>query len=352
MALESFTLPELMRSPAAVTAIYVRELLPAPMDTDALAAVGVDAVRLQQDSRYRIPLHQVCALLARDISASGDPLQAIRQAHALSLRAFPLLGMGILASATLEEGLRRLIELDPLIWDAVHLRLDIPADPEAEAALVMTPRLALPPAMIELALAGWVLLGPALWQIRDHRYRLTLRHAARAPEADYETVFGCPVSFNAPDYALYFPASWLTRRLDLSDPGTSAMLLQEARRQLAQPLLLNLENLLRAACFQALPGTLPEAPELAEALGLAPRQLRQLMGEQNIRLRELQDEVRRAAALHWLDHTALDISDMAQACGFSEQSAFQRAFRRWTGETPGQWRQRERKDLIIDPFFV
>ncbi len=352
MALESFTLPDLMRSPAAVTASYLRELLHDTRNDTALRAAGIDPVRLQQDSRYRVPLYQAYALLAANITASGDPLLALRQARELSLKAFPLLGMGLLASTTLEDGLQRLIELDPLIWDAVSLRLDIPSERSGEAALTMTPRQPLPPAGIELALAGWVQLGPTLWQIMEGHYRLAFRHAARAPVADYEALFGCPVSFDADVDALYFPAAWLDHRLDLSDPGTSAVIMQEARRQLAQPLLLNLENHLRAVCFQALPGSLPDLPGLATALGLPPRQLRQYMGEHNIRLRDLQDDVRRAAALLWIDNEKIDISAMAQACGFSEQSAFQRAFRRWTGETPGQWRQRERKDLIIDPFFA
>lgn len=338
MALEPFMLPDLMRSPAGVTAGYLRELLPAPTDDAVLRAVGISPERLRQDVRYRVPLYKTCDLLARTMAAAGDPLLALRQARALSLRAFPLLGMGVLASATLEEGLRRLIELDPLIWDAVSLRLDIPAKADGHAALVMTPRLPLPAEMIELALAGWVLLGPTLWQIGGHDYRLSLRHAPRAAEADYRELLGCSVTFHADADALHFPAVWLERRLDLSDPGTSAIILAEARRQLAQPLLLNLENQLRAACFRALPGPLPEAPALAEALGIAPRQLRQLMSEHHIRLRDLQDDVRREAALRWLTLPGCDISNLAQACGFSEQSAFQRAFRRWTGMTPLQWR--------------
>lgn len=338
MALESFILPDLMRSPAGVSAGYLRELLPQPLHDDALREAGMNPERLRHDNGYRVPLHQACKLLQDDLARAGDPLLALRRAHALSLRAFPLLGMGVLASATLEEGLQRLIELDPLIWDAVSLRLDIPPAADGRAALVMTPRLPLPPAMIELALAGWVLLGPTLWQIRDADYQLSLCHAPRAEAAEYQALFGCPVSFNAEVNALHFPAAWLTRRLDLADPGTSAVILQEARRQLAQPLSRNLENLLRAACFQALPGPLPEAEALAGQLGIPPRQLRQLMGEQNLRLRDLQDDVRREAALHWLREGADDTGALAQACGFSEQSAFQRAFRRWAGMTPAQWR--------------
>lgn len=350
MALES--LPDLMCSSTGITAPYLRELLPQPVDTAALAAAGIDAARLAGDSGYRVPLYQASRLLAGQSTAAGDPLLALRQARALSLRAFPLLGLSVLASTTLEDGLRRLIELDTLIWDAVRLRLDIPADRQGDAVLVLTPQEPLPPAVVEVALAGWVLLGPALWQLRESGHRLYFRHAARAPATDYEALLGCPVGFGADTYALRFPAAWLERRLDLADAGSSDMVMQEARRQLARMPLLNLENRLRAACFRALPGPLPEAAALADALGLQPRQLRQYLGQQGINLRVLHDDVRREAALFWLRAGHDDLASLAQACGFSEQSAFQRAFRRWTGRTPGIWQDEHRNDLSIDPFFA
>jgi AraC-like DNA-binding protein len=339
MALESLTLPAQMRSPAALTASYLRELLPSSLSDKQLRDSGIDSLRLHHDSHYRIPLHQAYALLETYIAAAEDALIGIRHAHALSLRAFPWLGMGLLASTTLAEGLNRLIELDPLIWDGIEIELRLPQEPSAEVALIMTPHLPMPPAVIELALAGWVLLGPALWQIQDHGHRVSFQHAARATEADYQGIFGCPVSFQAEATAVYFPSTWLNQELRFADPSAGGMILKEARRLLAEPILLNLENELRAACFRAMPGPLPDTLALATALGLSARQLRQSMSERQLNLRNIQDATRREAALYWLGQANTVLTDVALACGFSEQSAFQRAFRRWTGLTPGQWLQ-------------
>jgi AraC-like DNA-binding protein len=63
------------------------------------------------------------------------------------------------------------------------------------------------------------------------------------------------------------------------------------------------------------------------------------MSERQLNLRNIQDATRREAALYWLGQANTVLTDVALACGFSEQSAFQRAFRRWTGLTPGQWLQ-------------
>jgi len=351
MALELLTLPAQMRSPAALTASYLRELLPPSLTDALLQSCGIDPARLRQDIHYRIPLYQAYTLLGHYIEASDDALIGIRHAHELSLRAFPWLGMGLLASTTLADGLQRLIELDPLIWDGIGIALHLPDEPQADAALIMSPHLTMPPAVIELALAGWVLLGPALWQFQGSGHRITFQHAARAPESAYEALFGCAVSFQAEANAVYFPRAWLSQRLRFADPSAGAMILQEARRLLAEPVLLNLENHLRAACFRAMPGPLPDTLALAAALGMSARQLRQSISERHLNLRSIHDATRREAALYWLGQPDILLTDIALACGFSEQSAFQRAFKRWTGLTPVQWQQ-QTKALKKDPFFV
>lgn len=341
MASESILppLPLLMRSPGALTAAYTRELLPRPLDESALTQAGISVRRLTQDAHYRVPLYQAYRLFDLLMQRSGDALMALRQARHLSLKAFPWLGMSVLASTTLGEGLRRLMELEPLIWDAGRIRLLMPESADQPVRLVWEAQLPTPPAVIELALAGWVLLGPGLWQLREGDYHLSFAHPARAAETDYEKLLGCPVRFRAAENALHFPASWLTRELKFADPGAGAMIQREAQRLLAlAPLELNLENHLRARCFQALPGALPTAAELAQALKVPHRQLRELMMRYDLNLRDVQDEVRREAALHWAAETTVEAAALAQAVGFSEQSAFQRAFRRWTGLTPKQWR--------------
>ncbi|HSW14260.1 MAG TPA: Wzz/FepE/Etk N-terminal domain-containing protein [Solimonas sp.] len=87
------------------------------------------------------------------------------------------------------------------------------------------------------------------------------------------------------------------------------------------------------------PGELPEAAAIAEELSMTPRVLRDRLQAQGLNLRDLQDEARRDAACWWLRHSDAGLAEVAQGCGFSEQSAFQRAFRRWTGQAPAQWRE-------------
>jgi AraC-like DNA-binding protein len=330
-------LPALMAAPAGISARYLSELLPAALPAPWLTQVGIDPQRLRGDEHYRVPLYQAYALLEQALAAQPDPLLALRQARQLSLKAYPWLGLSLLASTDLGTGLARLIELEPLVWDGSRIELSVEGE---SASLRWLPLHAIPPAVMELALAGWVLLAPALAGVPAGELRLGFTHAARAPLAAYRELLGCEPQFDQPATALRFPAAWLRRELKLADPSAADWVLAEARRRLAEgPLSWRLELRLRAACFAALPGELPEASALADALGLSARGLRERLQAQNLNLRALQDEVRRDAACWWLRHSQAELVEIAQACGFSEQSAFQRAFRRWTGSTPAVWRQ-------------
>ena len=329
-------LPALMCAPAGISARYLRELLPAALPSGMLAAAGIDAARLGADEQYRPALYQASALLEQALARAGDPLFALVEARRLSLKAFPWLGLSLMASTNLRTGLERLIELEPLVWDGSLLRLEVEG---SQARLLWQQPWPLPPALTELALAGWVLLGPALAGVPASELRLGFAHAPRASQERYRELLGCQPAFGQAQTQLAFPAEWLQRELRLADPAAADWLLAEARRRLADgPTGWQLETRLRAACLSALPGPLPEASGLAAQLGLSPRALRERMQSRGLNLRAVQDEARRDAARWWLRHSTAELADIADACGFSEQSAFQRAFRRWTGQTPGQWR--------------
>lgn len=335
MSVES-PLPALMQSPAGLTAVYLRELLVSwPAGNALLTDMGIDATRLASDDRYRVPLYQAFALLERAVAASGDPLFALRSVERLTVRAFPWLGYAVLAAGSLREAVRELARLEPLIWDAGTITLDEHND---EAWLIWEARLPTPTVAVEMALAGWVKVGQALLQREQHGHRVCFRHTARTDAAAYAPLFGAPVAFGAEHNAVILPRAWLDESLPFADPRLGELVRDKARTLLSDPGL-NLENEIRARCFGALPGPLPELDQLAEDLDLPARQLRQLLADRALNLRELQDGVRRELAFHLLRDPARDLADIAGRCGFSEQSAFHRAFRRWTGSTPAAWRQ-------------
>ena len=81
-----------------------------------------------------------------------------------------------------------------------------------------------------------------------------------------------------------------------------------------------------------------ELAGIAAQLNLSTRSLQRLLQEQGLSFTQLVDGVRRELAERYLADATLDLTDIAFLLGFSEQSAFQRAFKRWMGKTPAAFR--------------
>jgi AraC-like DNA-binding protein len=94
----------------------------------------------------------------------------------------------------------------------------------------------------------------------------------------------------------------------------------------------------RAALLQRVRVGLPPVEAVARALGLGPRTLQRRLRAQGVTFAGLADEVRASLAREYLGDPGLNVSEVAYLLGFSEPSAFTRAFRRWTGKTPMRFR--------------
>ena len=98
-------------------------------------------------------------------------------------------------------------------------------------------------------------------------------------------------------------------------------------------------NKLRETVLQQLPGGLPKIEEVASALGMSGRTLQRRLRERQLRYQQVLDEVRRELSQQMLGDLTLELHEIADYLGFNDQSAFQHAFRRWEGMTPGQYRR-------------
>jgi AraC-like DNA-binding protein len=89
----------------------------------------------------------------------------------------------------------------------------------------------------------------------------------------------------------------------------------------------------------------PTLEEVAEKVGLSSWSLQRRLREEGLSFSLLVDKLRCEMATHYLQQKQLPISEMALLLGYSEVSAFSRAFRRWFGISPRQWRKGEALNL-------
>lgn len=168
--------------------------------------------------------------------------------------------------------------------------------------------------------------------------------------AEYPLLLGAPARFGAPRTAARFAAHWLRSPL-VRDEAALEVLLRRApadllsRRAYGTTVAEQVRHALARALRSGPSGApaeqrrrrsrLPELIEIADRLALSPATLRRRLQDEGTSFQELKDAVRRDAALTSLAHGGESIATLAARLGFAEDTSFHRAFRRWTGCTPG-----------------
>jgi AraC-like DNA-binding protein len=161
-----------------------------------------------------------------------------------------------------------------------------------------------------------------------------LPRSAPDDEAPYRQHFRCPVKFDAERAVVNFPAATMNRPLPGADPVRRAALEREASRRVDPEFLPQLYRSLR---LLLLDGT-TSGDRLAQQLDMHRRTLNRRLKAQGRTFQSVLDEVRFEVARHLLRETRQSVVDITYALGYGDTANFIRAFRRWTGVAPLQWR--------------
>lgn len=195
--------------------------------------------------------------------------------------------------------------------------------------------------LVESLLVIWHRLGSWLIGQRIRLEEATFTYAEPAHAGEYDLLFPCTRRFAAGGTSLLFHARYLSMPL-LQDERTLKQFLEQSPADLlARPdggdsLISQIRRLLGRDC-----GNWPDLEAVAQQLHISPQTLRRHLREEGSSFQELKDHLRRDLAIYHLGRADLPIQDIAEQLGFSEPSAFHRAFKKWTGLTPGAYRAQE-----------
>lgn len=166
-----------------------------------------------------------------------------------------------------------------------------------------------------------------------------LKHPAPAVTTAHTAYFGCAPVFGSEFDAILVPGDALTRPNRLSDEGLTRYLLGHLDDALGR---LEADQSLRQqvqdAIAHSLSAGVPKIPTIARRLGMSERTLQRRLGDEGLSFQKLVESARRELAEGLLVQSDYSLADVAFLTGFSEQSAFNRAFKRWADQTPAAFR--------------
>lgn len=335
---------ELTQSAASVSAAYLNSILPAlathyglSLET-LLRNAGLSPHTLQQPHTL-VPLFQAGTVFLQILQASGDHGVGLVAGALVQPRSYQVLGYAVLGSSHLGDAIDRLIRYEKLVGklgstelirqgDTCQLRWHCPLQGDWTRYLK------------EAAISGWITYARSLLPANVVPSQVCFDHPALIPLARYTDVFQCPVVLNAPWCGVAFPAALLETPITSADPGLRTLMDAQAQQLLQDfDATLNLVNEVRAQIARCLPTGEPTLESVAKRLQLSSRTLQHRLRQNGIAFKALVDDVRRTLALHYLRDERWALVDVAFMLGFSEQSAFSRAFRRWQGQSPQTWRK-------------
>ena len=260
-----------------------------------------------------------------------------------TIQSFGLVGRLMTVSNTLGEALQEFVLGFPDQNRGAVPTLVVTDDLALLSFVVYQPNVEGVAQILDAALASTVVAIRAVCGAEWHPLEVMLPRTVPADTEPFRRHFQAPIHYNEETATLIFPA----QDLDLPLPGSDPLLrslVQEKVRSHKGGLHDDFPDDIRRLLRTQLAGHLSSADEIAHVLGVHRRTLsRRLMSRAGGGgYRSLANETRYAVAQQLLRDTQIPISQVVAALGYSEASAFTRAFRRWSGVTPTAWRQQLR----------
>lgn len=252
----------------------------------------------------------------------------------------------MLSSATFGDGLQRAVKFMRLVSDAVNLRL-VQDERGTRVVLTASPLEAPQLRHTEILVAHQVLrFGQMVTEGQFPPSRVVLRVSRRAPHADYERIFGCPVQFDGPESEIWFDSNMLGYRSPRANPELLQLHEEHAEKRLTTLKREDLIERIRAVFAQRLELEQCDLEDVARELKMPPRRVRFELSRAGTSFSQVLADFRFALARKLLARTRESVEDIVYLTGFSEPSTFYRAFKRWSGMTPVQYRESKRKTRL------
>lgn len=299
-----------------------------------LAESGLDEPTVR-DVEGRIDVAGYVALWNAAVARSGDPAFAFQVASATSNETHNLLRFVCKTSANVLEAMQRASRYLAVITNASRWPLEMRG---ADGAIIGVERAGVVHAthrvLDEFTVAEIVSLGRTFTGDVFSPSRVCFTHDEPTHAQSYRAFFRVPVVFGHPRTEVHVDAAMLELPMRMADSAMSDFFTATIEALLEKTVATSTADEVRRLIAEGLRGEAPALEDIARELGTSARTLRRRLADEGTTFHDLLDRTRFALAREHLTRGRLSLAEIAFFTGFSEASAFHRAFRRWSGSTP------------------
>ena len=292
------------------------------------------------DPDARIPFAQIVALYEHAAALTGDDAFGLHIGEHVDPTVFDVLGYSVINSPTFGAALDRVVRYN-FIWTNGSCFTVEGSDGHTKISYIyLDESLHEHRHDAEMTLAALAVLGRRFTDVDWSPGEIRFQHQKPSDTFEHERIFQCPILFGASTNDLIFDSSYLKLAIVKADANLCALLDRHANELLARyPREDSLVERVRALLKDELNGGDASLEFCAARLGMSARTLQRRLRALGTSHHELLDEMRRELAVRYLREPGIAVCEVAYLLGFSESSAFHRAFKRWTGATPNEFRR-------------
>jgi AraC-like DNA-binding protein len=317
----------------------------------ALEARGIDGAALLRRAgcdpalfhvpETRVPNQVIQRVFELAEEETGDPcfgLDVGQQVRGVALHA---VGYAWLASATLLDAMTRLARYTRVLTDFWHAEIWEEPRGLRFVVLYVDPQAIRPWSRQDAVLAGLLQLCRITYGGSFAPLEATIGRAPPTDTRRFEDFFRAPIVWGAPQPSLLCRREDLAQPLTTTNPGVAV-----ASENLVADYLARLDRddvvaQVKRELLGYFPAGTPTQATVARAVGLSARTLHRRLAEAGTSFEKLLDETRRELGAEYVRRTDYSVGEVAYLLGFAETSSFNRAFRRWTGKSPSEFRRAE-----------
>lgn len=304
--------------------------------SDMLAGTSLTAEQLMQPGS-QVMLTDCATVFANLQRLRPDPGAGLQLGKLLNIRSHGFLGYAVLSSRTVGEAADLAIRYFRTRTSLMEIRLFREGDMAVIQLDERVPLGALKPLVLDALISLMIVCGQQLVGTRFNA-EVRLAFPERPHHAELREQLGDRVSFDCAFTQFRFPRRGLQVSLGLPDPQLLAMAKAQCEAELQRlqdegGLLPEVRRI--SKLYLAEPVTLER---VADVLHLSPRTLRRRLVELGTSFQMILEQLRRGRAVELLLHSSLSVDQIASELGYQDPSNFGRAFKRWTGQSPREYR--------------